>query len=92
MPGAARLRCKHSDTLSVLDNYGLPPERISVRFGDDGERWRNMRKRLFYLSLLARRFLSKLALSTRQCGKQRQSLTLHSAAKANICIISDAIY
>jgi hypothetical protein len=34
------------------------------------------------LSLLARRFLSKLALSTRQCGKQRQSLTIHSAVKA----------
>ena len=27
MPGAARLRGKRSDTLSVLDNYGLPPER-----------------------------------------------------------------
>jgi hypothetical protein len=35
MPGAARLRSKHSDALSALDNYGLPPERISVRFGDD---------------------------------------------------------
>jgi hypothetical protein len=47
MPGAARLRCKHSDTLSVLDSYGLSPERIRVRFGDDGEGWRTMRKRLF---------------------------------------------
>jgi hypothetical protein len=36
MLGAARLRSKHSDTLSVLDNYGLPPERMIVRFGDDG--------------------------------------------------------
>ena len=35
----------------------------------------------FRLSLLARRFLSKLALSTRQCGKQRPSLTIHCAAK-----------
>jgi hypothetical protein len=51
MPGAARLRSKHSDTFSVLYNYGLPPERIIVRFGDDGEGWRNMRKRLSELSL-----------------------------------------
>jgi len=77
MPGAARLRCKHSDTLSVLDNYGLPPERISVLFSDDGEGWPNMRKRLSGLSLLARRFLSKTALSTRQCGKQRQVTIPH---------------
>jgi len=42
MLGAARLRSKHSDTFSVLDNYGLPPRRIIVRFGDDGEGWRNM--------------------------------------------------
>jgi hypothetical protein len=71
MPGAARLRSKRSDTLWVLDNYGLPPERMIVRFGDDGEGWRNMGKRLVELSVLARRvlFLSKLALSTRQCGK-----------------------
>ena len=64
MPGAARLRSKRSDTLSVLDNYGLPPARIIVRFGDEGEGWRNMRKRLSELSLRGRRvlFLSKLAL------------------------------
>jgi hypothetical protein len=70
MPGAARLRCKHSDTLSVLDNYGLPPERISVRFGDDGEGWRNMRKFLSELSLRARRvlFLSNLALLRRNAA------------------------
>jgi hypothetical protein len=41
-----------------------------------------MRKRLSGSSLLARRFLSKPALSTRQCGKQRQSSSIHSAAKA----------
>jgi hypothetical protein len=32
MPGAARLRSERSDTLSVLDNYGLSPERIIARF------------------------------------------------------------
>src|ERR1700686_5875752 len=67
MPGVARLRSKPSDNFSVLDNYGLPPERIIARFGDDGEGWRNMRKCLSELSLRGRRvlFLSKLALSPR---------------------------
>jgi hypothetical protein len=71
MPGAARLRSKHSDDFSALDNYGLPPEGMIVRFGDDGEGLRNMRKRLSELSLRGRRvlFLSKLALSPRQCGR-----------------------
>jgi hypothetical protein len=60
-----------SDNFSVLDNYELPPERIIARFGNDGERWRNMRKCLSELSLRGRRvlFLSKPALSPRQCGK-----------------------
>jgi hypothetical protein len=73
MPRVARLRSKHSDNFSVLDNYGLPPERIIARFGDDGEGWRNMQKCLSELSLRGRRvlFLSKLALSPRQCGKHR---------------------
>ena len=84
MPGAARLRCKHSDALSVLDNYGLPPERISIRFGNNGEGWQNMRKRLPELSLLARRFLSKLALSTRQCGKHLWLLSYDIAVFPNV--------
>src|ERR1700688_1035214 len=54
-----------SDNFSVLDNYGLPPERITARFGDDGDGSRNMRKRLSKLSLRGCRvlFLSRLALS-----------------------------
>jgi hypothetical protein len=28
LPGAARLRSKHSDALSVLDHFGLSPERM----------------------------------------------------------------
>ena len=75
MLGGARLRSKHGGTFSVLDNYGLPPERIIVRFEDDGEGWRNMRKRPSEFSLRGRRvlFLSKLALSPRQCGKHRHN-------------------
>ncbi len=83
MPGAARPCSEHSDTLSVLDNYGLPPERIIVRFADDGEGWRNMQKRLSDLSLRGRRvlFSSKLALSPRQCRKHRQLIdcAVHAA-------------
>jgi hypothetical protein len=62
MPGVADSAA--SDNFSVLDNYGLPPERIIARFGNDGEGWRNMRKCLSELSLRGRRvlFLSKLAL------------------------------
>jgi hypothetical protein len=55
MPGVARLRSKHSDNVSVLENDGLPPERIIARFGNDGEGWRNMRKRLSEWSLRGRR-------------------------------------
>ena len=48
----------HSDEvlndLSVLDNYGLPPKRIIARYGNVGEGWRNMRKRLSELSLRGR--------------------------------------
>jgi hypothetical protein len=75
MPGVARLRSKQSDNFSVLDNYGLPHERTIARFGNDGKGWRNMRKCLSELSLRGRRalFLSKLALSPRQCGKHRHN-------------------
>jgi hypothetical protein len=75
MPGVARLRSKHSDNFSVLDNYGLPPERTIARFGNDGEGRRNMRKCLSELSLRGRRvlFLPKLALSPRRCGNHRHN-------------------
>jgi hypothetical protein len=89
MRGAARLRSKRCDTFSVLDNYGLPPERVIVRFGDDGEGWRNMRKRLSEFSLRGRRvlFLSKLALSTRQCGKHRHNLLIVRAYQLVLRIV-----
>lgn len=69
MLGAAGLRSKHSDTFSVLHNYGLPPERVIVRFGDDGQMAKHAKAPLSVESTRASRtFLLETNAVPRQCG------------------------